>query len=113
MAFPTSPAPDHIEETERKYLIDEQTAEDGTQYRYLRRDKMFRVWRLVWEALSAYDQGLIETWLTSTKYGYTTDTWTNPYTTEVVTVRVKPGSFKCGIVAYPYRKFELSLEEVV
>ena len=54
MAFPATPVPDHIEESERKYLTDEQTAEDGTKYTYLRRDKLFRVWKLTWEALSSW-----------------------------------------------------------
>lgn len=112
MAYPSTPEPDHIENTKREYLFDEQTAEDGTRYVYLRRDQLLQEWKLTYEALSESDQITLDAWLDSTAYGFGSDTWTHPVTGASHTVVLAKGSFKVSIVAYKIRKYELTLQEV-
>ena len=109
MAYPTSPAPNNIEETKREYLVDTVKAEDGKRYTRLRSSKLLRTWKLTYEQLGATDQTTLNNWFSGVYGEYQSDTWAQPYTAETVTVRCTDWNWKLG--AYPRRTLTVTMEE--
>lgn len=89
MAYPSSPAPNRVDIDSARYLTDQQTAEDGTVYSYLRNTKMLMTWRLAYTLLPETSQASLWAWYEGVYGPHQTDTWVNPVTGVTHTVRCK------------------------
>ena len=114
MAYPSSPAPNAIEIQDVRYLSEQQAAEDGTVFSYLRNTKMLITWRLTYQLLIESNQALLWAWYESVYGNHNSDTWTNPETGVQHTVRCKSmrvTDYLRGGYGLRRRSMEVVLEE--
>jgi len=115
MAYPTTPAPNTIDEVNRRYIVETVEAEDGTTYTYLRKDKLLLTWRLTYTLLTEAHQVLLDAWYVSVKGNYSTDTFTHPESLTSHTVRCTSMKRVDPVIRGGYgnrrRSYEVVLEE--
>lgn len=108
MAFPTSPAPNHVEEASTSYNVKVKLALDGTTHKRLHQADELRTWRLVYDYLDEADQSTLDTYYATQKGAYGSDTWTTPQG-ESVTVRIDRLVRRTAVG--DLRTYEITLEE--
>ncbi len=108
MAYPTSPAPNHVEETSTAYNVTVKRAIDGTPHKRLHQADELRSWRLTYEYLDESDQSTLDSYYATQKGAYGTDTWTTPQG-ESVTIRIDRLVRRTTVG--DLRTYEITLEE--
>ena len=111
MAYPTAPAPNHIEEVKREFLVDEVKTEDGSVFTRIKNTSKRRTWRLEYQQLSESDQSTMNAWYDARYGAYQSDTWSHPYLGTSGTIRCRGWVWIMG--AYRRQTLTVTLEEVI
>lgn len=108
MAYPSSPAPNHVEEQSSEYNVTIKRAIDGTPHKRLHQADELRTWRLTYDFLSETDQDTLDSYYSTQKGAYGSDTWTTPRG-DSVTIRIAKLTRRPAIG--DLRTYEITLEE--
>ena len=115
MAFPSSPVPNKIRnithsKAKTGFIVETSYAEDGTSHSRLKNVSKLQAWELEYNHLDSTDCSTLDTYQGNQYGAYSTDTWTQPYTAETTTIRIKSWSKKLSLSTDRYT-YIIQLEE--